>query len=322
MIVDPGKWISWYEGTTPLRIYKTDDTKPPRWTWNRTYLSLEKPPMLGGNTPLQPMDKTIKNRLLEGGMDNALAEHFASILTRDPLLLTRADMENLNESNTRLFELLHGCVWHHVRFKPPLTDNGPGWCVEFRPMEVQLTDFENAAFAIFMYLLSRAITTFHLNFYLPLDMVGESWEMAQKRNAVVEGRFWFRRSGWSSNFYSNDPSTKSTCKDSGHRQRAEEEYGLMTVHEIINGESMSGGFPGLLAMVWQYLDYTDVSTAEKAKLTPYLDLIERRANGTDPTPASWMREFVCRHEDYNRDSYVSERVCYDMMEEILDSNKI
>jgi glutamate--cysteine ligase catalytic subunit len=267
------------------------------------------------------MDKTIKNRLLEGGMDDALAEHFASILTRDPLLLTRADLDNLNESNSRLFELLHGCVWHHVRFKPPLTDNGPGWCVEFRPMEVQLTDFENAAFAIFMYLLSRAITTFHLNFYLPLDMVGESWETAQKRNAAVEGRFWFRRSGWASKFHFNSQSTKSICKDKVHHYHAEKEYGLMTVDEIVNGEDNPAGFPGLLALVWQYLDHTGVSIVEKAQLAPYLDLIERRANGTSPTPASWMREFVQQHEGYSRNSYVSEQVCYDMMQEISALNK-
>lgn len=277
--------------------------------------------MLGESTPLQPMDKTIKNRLLEGGMDDALAEHFASILTRDPLLLTRADLDNLNESNTRLFELLHGCVWHHVRFKPPLTDNGPGWCVEFRPMEVQLTDFENAAFAIFMYLLSRAIITFHLNFYLPFDLVGESWETAHKRNAAVEGRFWFRRSGWSSKCHPNDRSVRSMCKDSAHHHHIEKEYKLMTVDEIINGERNSGSFPGLLAMVWDYLDYTKISSVEKAKLAPYLDLIQQRANGTNPTPAYRMREFVHQHEDYHRDSYISERVCYDMMEEISALNK-
>lgn len=36
-------------------------------------------------------------------------------------------------------------------------------------MEVQLTDFENAAFAIFVVLLSRAILAFNLNFYIPIS---------------------------------------------------------------------------------------------------------------------------------------------------------
>jgi len=38
-------------------------------------------------------------------------------------------------------------------------------------MEVQMTDFENAAFAIFVVLLSRAILSFNLNFYVPISKV-------------------------------------------------------------------------------------------------------------------------------------------------------
>jgi len=38
-------------------------------------------------------------------------------------------------------------------------------------MEVQITDFENAAFSIFIVLLSRAILSFGLNFYLPISKV-------------------------------------------------------------------------------------------------------------------------------------------------------
>ena len=38
-------------------------------------------------------------------------------------------------------------------------------------MEVQLTDFENAAFAVFIVLLSRAILHFNLNLYIPISKV-------------------------------------------------------------------------------------------------------------------------------------------------------
>jgi len=38
-------------------------------------------------------------------------------------------------------------------------------------MEVQITDFENAAFAVFVVLLSRAILTFNINFYVPISKV-------------------------------------------------------------------------------------------------------------------------------------------------------
>jgi hypothetical protein len=38
-------------------------------------------------------------------------------------------------------------------------------------MEVQMTDFENAAFSVLVVLLSRAILFFNLNFYVPISKV-------------------------------------------------------------------------------------------------------------------------------------------------------
>ncbi len=61
--------------------------------------------------------------------------------------------------------------WQTLRFKPPPVNSPIGWRVEFRPMEVQLTDFENAAFAAFIVLLSRAILHFNLNLYIPISKV-------------------------------------------------------------------------------------------------------------------------------------------------------
>ena len=58
-----------------------------------------------------------------------------------------------------------------MRFKPPPHNSGMGWRVEFRPMEVQLTDFENAAYVIFVVLLTRAILSFNLNLYIPISKV-------------------------------------------------------------------------------------------------------------------------------------------------------
>lgn len=59
-------------------------------------------------------------------------------------------------------------------------------------MEIQLTDFENAAFSIFVVLLTRTILSFDLNFYMELSKVDENIKVAQKRNAVLEQKFWFR----------------------------------------------------------------------------------------------------------------------------------
>ena len=73
-------------------------------------------------------------------------------------------MENVHAFFIRSRELL-------MRFKPPPPNSPIGWRVEFRSMEVQITDFENAAFAVFVVLLSRAIMAFNLNFYVPISKV-------------------------------------------------------------------------------------------------------------------------------------------------------
>jgi glutamate--cysteine ligase catalytic subunit len=273
------------------------------------------------NTSLQPMDETIKQSLLDGDMDEQLATHFASILSRDPLVLTQEDMCHFNTSNTKLFELLHGCTWHAVRFKPPISHSGPGWCIEFRTMEAQLTDKDNAAFAIFTYLLSRAIVTLHLNFYIPIDKVGESMGFANKRNAVLEERMWFRRYGWLTDSAHLVRSAGSMCKEKVQSRVDGDDYALLTADEIFNGESDHRGFPGLIPLVRYYLDYSKMPVSEQERISPYLDVIRKRASGEMPTPASWMREFVRQHGDYRQDSYVSESVCYDMMKEILRMNE-
>lgn len=43
--------------------------------------------------------------------------------------------------------------------------------VALRTMELQMTDFENAAFSVFVVLLTRAIVSFNLNMYIPISKV-------------------------------------------------------------------------------------------------------------------------------------------------------
>ncbi len=78
-----------------------------------------------------------------------------------------------------------------------------------------MTDFENASFVVFIVLLSRAIMSMNLNFYIPISKVGTSVEVAvlrkapdmdpggtqvdenmrraQQRDAVNQATFFFRR---------------------------------------------------------------------------------------------------------------------------------
>jgi glutamate--cysteine ligase catalytic subunit len=59
---------------------------------------------------------------------------------------------------------------------------------------VQLTDFENAAFVVFIVLVTRVILAFDLNLYVPLSKVDENMKRAHARDAVHTQKFAFRTS--------------------------------------------------------------------------------------------------------------------------------
>merc|ERR1719413_257185 len=58
---------------------------------------------------------------------------------------------------------------------------------------MQLTDFENAAFSVFIVLLQRTILTFDLNLYIPISRVDANMQRAHSRNSAARGKFFFRR---------------------------------------------------------------------------------------------------------------------------------
>ena len=87
------------------------------------------------------IDENLKQRLLDGGMDDLLATHFAPLFIRDPIVIFAEDLEELDLNKTDHFENLQSTNWQHMRFKPPPHDKDTGWRVEFRPMEIQMTGF-------------------------------------------------------------------------------------------------------------------------------------------------------------------------------------
>ena len=95
------------------------------------------------------------------GVRQVLARHVAHLFVRDPLVLYHERLCQDNSADNDHFENLQSTNWNTVRFKPPPSAANNAldikWRVEFRPMEVGLTDFENAAFAAFTVLISRAI---------------------------------------------------------------------------------------------------------------------------------------------------------------------
>jgi glutamate--cysteine ligase catalytic subunit len=294
-----------------------------------------------------PIDEGIYQRLRTHGLDDLLSKHISHLFIRDPIVIFSETIDQDNSTSTDHFENIQSTNWQTLRFKPPPPNSPIGWRVEFRSMEVQMTDFENAAFSVFVVLLSRAILSFNLNFYIPISKVDENMGRAQLRDASRSSKFYFRKdilppgrssptSSSASSSGNNSPTDCSDCSalrrkeskmrncfpplprpaNGAHRGPVEEEYEEMTMDEIMNGKSDI--FPGLLGVVDAYVDTLDVNEESRKKIGKYLDLVKRRSNGTLQTPATWIRNFVRSHPAYNFDSVVSQEMNYDLMVAIDD----
>lgn len=91
------------------------------------------------------------------------------------------------------FENLQSTNWNSLRFKnPPTIDSEIGWRVEFRPMDIQLTDFENAALTICVGMLANIISTFDLDFILPVSLVDANMRRAHNKDALLTTKFWWK----------------------------------------------------------------------------------------------------------------------------------
>ncbi|KAF2628459.1 glutamate-cysteine ligase-like protein [Macroventuria anomochaeta] len=305
------------EKASPL---KNDRWRLPksRYASNSTYISQDPRLRKEYLDPDLIIDEDLKKRLIEGGMDDALATHFAHLFIRDPIVIFNEDLKELDLNKADHFENLQSTNWQHMRFKPPPVGSEIGWRVEFRPMEIQITDFENAAFSIFIVLITRAILSFNLNFYIPITRVSENMETAHIRDAVSSQKFWFRKSPFPSQPSGRTNGTgTSTPANMPSRPPTpgpvEDEYDQMSVNEIINGQQTDGGFPGLIPLVESYLNSMNVDVETRCDLATYLDLIRKRANGTYWTAAKWIRNFVQTHPEYKKDSVVSDEITYDLV---------
>ncbi|EED85460.1 predicted protein [Postia placenta Mad-698-R] len=285
-----------------------------------------------------PHDEAIFDRLRKHGIDDPLAKHVAHLFIRDPIVIFSETIDQDDTASNDHFENIQSTNWQTVRFKPPPVNSPIGWRVEFRSMEVQMTDFENAAFSVFVVLLSRAILALNLNFYVPISKVDENMARAQKRDAVRSQKFYFRKDVFppgSSRASSVCSSGASSPVDGpgGTQQKerklrncfpsiprpvdgfdprpVEDEYEEMTMEEIMFGKY--GRFPGLFGLVYTYLDTLDMTEEERFKLEGYLNLVKRRTDGTLKTAATWIREFVRSHPAYKFDSAVSQEINYDLM---------
>ncbi|KAH0549541.1 glutamate--cysteine ligase catalytic subunit-like [Cotesia glomerata] len=256
------------------------------------------------DTPLL-YDKEVYNQLIDNGIDHLLAQHVAHLFIRDCVCLMSTQLDQNDETDTDHFENLQSTNWRSMRFKPPPPNSSIGWRVEFRPCDVQMTDFENAAVVCFIVLLSRVILSYNLNLLIPISKVIENMTRGEKRDAVNKEKFWFRKD----------------ITSTGEKDNALEtdQYGEFTVNEIINGKD--GVFVGLIPLINSYLNNMNVDADTHCTIQRYLKLIRKRSSGELMTTAAWIRKEVINHPEYKKDSVVNEAMTYDIIKNAYEIQK-
>ena len=209
-------------------------------------------------------------------------------------------------------------------------------------MEVQLTDFENAAFTVFIVLLTRVVLAFDLALYIPLSRVDENMRRAQEVDGVVRNHFFFRKNLAPIDKPNDDqppslpvsPDSEPNMKksrsahflngsgsgDSGDSRAQgglgvdedEDAFEEMTMNEIMNGKGTH--YPGLLPLVYAYLDYINCDPETYSRCDQYLQFISQRAKGEIKTTARWVRDFVQAHPSYRQDSVVPPDTAHDLLQ--------
>jgi glutamate--cysteine ligase catalytic subunit len=341
---------------------KTKDGKPIQKIPKSRYDSIDN--YLGGNEYFDakyndiysPINSDVYNKLKsEGIFDNLLARHFAHLFIRDPIVIFSERVEQNNSLDNDHFENLQSTNWQTLRFKPPAlypegTDlsSKPGWRVEFRPMDIQLTDFENAAYSNFISLLSKAIIKYKPNLYVPISKIDENMITAHKVDAAINEKFWFRKNWairnsefaaygleWFDRYLNKTDGTTNghangnTNGNSNHvlnglsAELEEPECAKYTSNDIINGNDE---FPGIIKLIIRVIAEDLVPQSSEVspelrlsllRMQQYLLLISRRASGELETTARWIRNKVLRHPLYKHDSKVSEEINYDIIKDSI-----
>ena len=317
-------------GRCPQRLYKS------RYDSISTFLSLESDFKTKYNDIKCEIDPTSYSMLLANGVDELLSRHVAHLFVRDPLVIYDEHIQLDDQKSSDHFENIQSTNWQTVRFKPPTPGSSIGWRVEFRTMEVQLTDFENAAFTVFIALVSRTLLYFNLNFYIPLSKVDENLARAHKRDAVLDEKFFWRKNVkvCGSNKSAASPtngaaadaaaSSSSSTPSAAASDNDDDSYAEMSIRDIFLGSpealnevengSKTQSQPGLLNLVRTYLDMIECDALTRSIVDAYLDLISARCTGELMTAAAWLRKFVSMHPAYAHNSLLNQEIVFDMVE--------
>lgn len=257
-------------------------------------------------------------------MSDRLAYHFSFLVSGGSLSIFK-DHTYYDPKETDHFENFNSTNWNTVRFKPPPDlDSDAGWMLEFRSLDNQLTDFENAVFITLVNLTAKILNDFDINISLPLSLSEENMERAHSVDSAFKQKFWFRKNIVNTDSdYTKNPAKEKKWKlknedfTSGLNNSSSDQFVEMTIADIFEGNEEIGN-TGLIEIFQKYMEVREYNDEHKKFYNSVLGLLLRRAKGELKTGARYMRDFVLNHPDYKKDSVVSDSICYDLVKEIRD----
>ncbi|KAL6928174.1 hypothetical protein ACO0SA_002906 [Hanseniaspora valbyensis] len=244
--------------------------------------------------------------------DENLARHFAHLFIRDPIVIFEENVDDVDD-NMDHFENINSTNWQSLRFKIPhkISEGDapePGFRVEFRPLEIQLTDFANAAFSFLLNIIVQFMLSpkTNINFYIEMSKVWQNFDQSIERNSILKDKFH-----WVEKFKTFDecPSVvNKTCKMSIDQIMHNEDSGILTT--LVNQQLRALNF---IAENETWEDLRKDKDNTKERLYYYLRIISDRSKGVLPTEAKWQRDYVLSHPEYAKDSKVTELISSDLI---------
>ncbi len=236
--------------------------------------------------PKMPIDKKILEALIEEDIPQRLAVHISNLLLRDPLVIFDQKI-NITDTNDRShFENFNSTNWNSLRFKPPkIEDNDSCFKVEIRPLELQLTPFENSAMMTLCLIYSQMILKNDLNFIIPITKVDENFNRANNNYAYEKERFYFRIDSLK-NFKKKSKLIENNFFSHGNdipKEYFDEEKSMLNIKELTLKEIFCGckdyEYEGLLSVIFDFVENNIKNEEVKKIINSHLRFIEDRVKG-------------------------------------------
>ena len=203
--------------------------------------------------------------LIDLNIPEGIALYISHIFSFDPLLVFTDDKYN--------FKSFQSTVWQNLRWKIP-SKLSESWRVEFRPMELQLTDKENAALILYTVLYTKACLKYKIDYFINASKLLENLSKVVNCTQLVNIKLW-----WKIN----------------------QETKLYNISNIIYD---------INEKIYRYLD--DEYPHLKTFFKQYIEIITKRATGNCPTSGDRLKLQIIKHQEYNWDSILNSDILNDL----------